>query len=69
MKCKICGTETKKGRQTCIGCDSIKKVAKSGEYAPKEAIVKAEEHLKKKPDLISIVSFKSFFKKNKKVIV
>lgn len=69
MKCEICGCETMKGRKTCKGCRSIKKIAKSGQFAPKTAFKDAEEHLKKKPDLINIISFKSFFKKNKKVIV
>jgi hypothetical protein len=67
-KCKICGEETAKNRQTCKGCDALKKVAKKRENTPKEVFNIANKHLEKKPGLIN-VSWASFFKKNTKAIV
>lgn len=68
MRCEICGVETRKNRQVCKGCCAVKKVAKSREYAPEEIKKVAYNHLKKNPGL-TIISFKSFFKKNKRVTI
>jgi hypothetical protein len=68
MKCKICGIETRKGRQTCLGCNCIKKVAKSGVKAPKSIKTKAFQHLENKPEL-KYICWLSFFKKNKKTLI
>ena len=68
MKCKICGNETKKDREICLGCVSVKRVAKSRDKAPKVFLNKAVEHLDKNPGLLNI-SWSSFFKKNTKTII
>lgn len=67
-KCKICGNETAKNRQTCIGCDSVKKLTKKGSKAPKPIVEKAKEHLNNNPGLFQI-SWPSFFKKHTRNIV
>lgn len=59
-KCKICGEETRKGRQTCIGCRSTLEVAKKYEKAPQSKKDRAAKHLIKKPGLIKI-SWHKFF--------
>ena len=66
--CKICGGETRKNRDVCIGCHCVKQVAKSKEHTPKRVLDKASKHLEAKPELFCI-SWKSFFKKNTKTVV
>jgi len=67
-KCKLCGTETAKGRQVCKGCQALKATAKSKEFTPKNIMSVASNHLDRNPHLLQI-SWKSFWKKNTKNIV
>jgi len=64
-ECKICGKATRKGRQTCIGCDSVKKVVKEGDNASLFCKSKAEKHLKETPGLFCIAWNKLARKKEK----
>ncbi len=67
-KCKICGDETKKQREICLGCYSLKKVARNKDKSAKRDFEIASSHLEKNPRLINL-SWPSFWKKNKNVIV
>jgi len=60
--CKICGKETRKGRQTCIGCTHTIEVASKQDKASKSSQRIALDHLQKNSGL-AIISFSSFKKK------
>jgi len=64
-KCKICGEETRKGRQTCIGCTCIKEVTHRGNSTSDFQKDKATSHIMKKPFLADI-SWSSFFKSSRR---
>ena len=66
-KCKICGAETRKGRETCISCTSTLEVAKKGEKASKHHQERALKHLTANPGL-SIISWGSFRKKKRSIV-
>lgn len=68
VKCKLCGNKTAKGRQTCKGCQALKRTAKSKDKTPMNIFKIANDHLDKNPGLINI-SWKSFWKKNNNIIV
>ena len=60
-KCKVCGKETRKGRQICIGCKSTMEVARKLEKASGHEKERAGKHLIENPGLIKI-SWHKFFK-------
>ena len=57
-KCKICGNETRKGRQECIGCRNLKKAMMKKGKASATEFEKAKKHLLKNPKLTIISWFK-----------
>lgn len=59
MKCSICGNETRKDRAVCIGCKSVKDVARKGYKSSETKKNLAIKHLGLNPRLLSI-SWSSF---------
>lgn len=59
MKCSICGNETRKNRPVCIGCKSVKDVARKGDKASGTKKDLAIKHLDSNPNL-SLISWHSF---------
>lgn len=62
MKCKICGKETAKGRQVCIGCNCTKEVFRKGSKSSKTQQEIATKHMLSTDKNLSLISWKSFFK-------
>lgn len=61
-KCKICGKETRKNRQICLGCTCTKAVFKKKNKASKTEVKKATEHMLSTDIDMSLISWKSFSK-------